>query len=370
MTGARQTGRISIAVHGGQLLQPVPGGIGRYIRAILERLGSVGIDAIAFAAGARPPGLAPNVPWIDLGRPHGSVRYELWHRLRRGAPVPPADLVHAPSLAVPPAGRTPLVVTVHDIAFMRIPHVTTSRGVRFHTRGLDIARRDATLIIVPSAFTRRELEREGFAPDRLQVAQFGVDPPVPRDPEELAATVERAGVRPPYVLTVGTLEPRKDLRTISDAVAQLRTRYPSLTFVAVGPRGWKDVSGLDRSFVRVLGEQPWRVVDALYRRAEAFCVASLYEGFGLPALEAMARGVPTIVTTGSAMEEFVHGAGMLFAPGDVDACVQAIDRVLNDERYRDELRRASRARAAELTWDRSAEAHARAYARALTRAHS
>jgi glycosyltransferase involved in cell wall biosynthesis len=84
----------------------------------------------------------------------------------------------------------------------------------------------------------------------------------------------------------------------------------------------------------------------------------------------MARGAPTVVTTGSAMEEFVRGAGMLFPPRDVDACVQAIDRLLDDEDYRDDLRRASRARAAELTWDRSAEAHARAYARALTRAHS
>jgi glycosyltransferase involved in cell wall biosynthesis len=361
---------MKVAFHAGQLLQPVPGGIGRYSRAILDRLSSVGVDPIAFAAGARPAGLASSVPWIDLGSPHGSVRYEMWHRFRRPAVRLPADLVHAPSLAIPPAGRTPLVVTVHDIAFRRIPEVTTRRGVRFHTRGLEVARRDAALIIVPSAFTRQELEREGFAPDRLQVAQFGVDPPVPRDPEELDATIERAGVRPPYVLTVGTIEPRKDLGTISDAVAQLRTRYPGLTFVAVGPRGWGKVSGLDRSFVRVLGEQPWRVVDALYRRAEVFCVASMYEGFGLPALEAMARGAPTIVTSGSAMEEFVRGAGMLFPPRDVDACARAIDRVLDDEPYRDEVRRASRARAAELTWDRSAEAHARAYARALTRARS
>ena len=82
------------------------------------------------------------------------------------------------------------------------------------------------------------------------------------------------------------------------------------------------------------------MVDALYRRAEVFCVASLYEGFGLPALEAMARSAPTIVTTGSSMEEFVTGAGMLFPPRDVDACVQAIDRLLDDEDYRDELRRA------------------------------
>jgi glycosyltransferase involved in cell wall biosynthesis len=361
---------MKVAFHAGQLLQPVPGGIGRYVRAMLARLGDVGVDPIAFAAGARPAGLAQRVPWIDLGSPHGSVRYELWHRLRRPEVRIDADLVHAPSLAVPPVGALPLVVTVHDIAFARIPQVTTPRGVRFHTRGLEVARREAVSIIAPSAFTGRELEREGFASDRIQVVQFGVDPPAPRDPEEIDATVARAGVRRPYVLTVGTVEPRKDFITISNAVMQLRTRHPGLTLVVVGPRGWGQVGGLDRSFVRVLGSQPWHTVDALYRRAEAFCVASLYEGFGLPALEAMARGAPTIVTTGSAMEEFVRGAGMLFPAGDVDACIQAIDRVLDDEETRDELRRASRARAAELTWERSAEAHARAYARALTRARS
>src|SRR6266513_2199001 len=151
---------MKVAFHAGQLLQPVPGGIGRYVRAMLARLGDVGVDPIAFAAGARPAGLAQRVPWIDLGSPHGSVRYEMWHRFRRPAVRLPADIVHAPSLAVPPAGPIPLVVPVHDISFRRIPQVTTPRGVRFHTRGLDVARRDATLIIVPSAFTRQELERE------------------------------------------------------------------------------------------------------------------------------------------------------------------------------------------------------------------
>src|ERR1700730_11957443 len=92
-----------VAFHAGQLLQPVPGGIGRYSRAILDRLSSAGVDPIAFAAGARPAGLASSVPWIDLGSPHGSVRYEMWHRFRRPAVRLPADLVHAPSLAITPA---------------------------------------------------------------------------------------------------------------------------------------------------------------------------------------------------------------------------------------------------------------------------
>jgi glycosyltransferase involved in cell wall biosynthesis len=333
---------------------------------MLDHLGHAGARPIAFAAGARPASLPVEVPWIDLGGPHGSVRYELWHRLRRPVVRVPADLVHAPSLAVPPVGAVPLIVTVHDVAFARMPEVTTRRGARFHARGLELARRDATLVLTPSEFTRRELEREGFASDLVHVVPFGVDAPVARSDDDLDETIARAGVRRPYVLTVGTIEPRKDLPTLSDAVARARTRHPGLTLVVVGPRGWGEIAALDRTFVRVLGAQPWRVVDALYRRADAFCVSSLYEGFGLPALEAMARGAPTIVTTGSSMEEFVRGAGVLFPPRDVDACVDAIDRVLDDEPFRTELSTAGQARAREMTWQRSAEAHVRSYQHAVS----
>jgi glycosyltransferase involved in cell wall biosynthesis len=362
---------VKVAFHAGQLLQPVPGGIGRYERAMLAHLPDEGVDPIAFAAGPRPRNLAPRVPWVDLGAPRGSVRYELWHQLRRPVVQLDVDLLHAPSLAIPPAPTgVPLVVTVHDLAFVRMPEATTKRGVRFHARGLAIARKEAALIITPSAFTRVELEREGFDPGRLHVAQFGVDPPAPRDPDEIDAAVASAGVRAPYILTVGTVEPRKDLPTLVRAVAQVRASHPTLTLVVVGPRGWGEVPELDRAYVRVVGAQRWAVVDALYRRADAFCVSSLYEGFGLPALEAMARGAPTITTTGSSMEEFVRGAGLLFAPRDVDGCARELERVLGDPDLREELRRSGRARAAELNWERSTEAHARAYARAYTHGRS
>ncbi len=362
---------IRVAFHTGQLLQPVPGGIGRYERAMLARLPALGVEPIAFAAGDRPPGVAPRVPWINLGAPHGSVRYELWHRTRRPVVRIDADLMHAPSLAIPPAPRgMPLVVTAHDIAFLRVPNATTSRGLHFHRRGLDLARRDASLVIVPSEFTRTELEREGFADDRIAIARFGIDPPTVRTDDDIDATVTNAGVRRPYVLTVGTVEPRKDLPTLVRAVARVRKDHPELHLVVVGPRGWGDVPELDRSFVRVLGGQPWTVVDALYRRAEAFCVASLYEGFGLPALEAMARGAPTITTTGSSMEEFVRDAGLLFEPGDEEACGEAIASVIDDAALRARIVDRSSTRAARLTWEGSAEAHVRAYERAVASARS
>ncbi|HEV7525629.1 MAG TPA: glycosyltransferase family 1 protein [Acidimicrobiia bacterium] len=355
---------MKVAVHAGQLLQPVPGGIGRYEIALLRRLPDLGVHAVAFAAGPRPRSVARRVPWVDLGPPRGSLRYELWHRLQRPRVLIEADVVHAPSLAVPPVRGRPLVVTAHDIAFRRLPEVTTRRGVTFHTRGLALARRHATLIIVPSKFTAQELEREGFETDRIAVVPFGVDQPVPRDPDEIDRAVARAHVKPPYILTVGTVEPRKDLPTLVRAVDRLRRTRPDLTLVVVGPRGWGEVTGLDRSFVQAIGAQPWSVLDALYRRADAFCLASKYEGFGLPAVEAMARGVPTIATTGSALEEIVQGAGRLFTPGDAEACAVQIERVLDDTSLRTELVRAGLVRAAGLNWDHCAEGHVRAYSRA------
>jgi glycosyltransferase involved in cell wall biosynthesis len=356
-----------VACHAGQLLQPVPGGIGRYVRELLARLPDAGVEPIAFAAGGRPRNVPARVPWIDLGRPSGSVRYELWHRTRHPIVRLDVDVVHAPSLAVPPVRGAALVVTVHDIAFIRFPRNTTRRGVAFHRRGFDIARREAALVLAPSEFTRVELIREGFAPDDVVLAPLGVNRPVPRDPDEIDATVARAGVRAPFLLTVGTVEPRKDLPTIVEALQQLRAHRPDLELVVVGPPGWGDVTGLDRPGVRVLGPQPWRVVDALYRRAACCCIASRYEGFGLPALEALARGAPVIAADDSALTEVVGDAGLLFPPGAVDALTRGVDRVLDDPDLRAQLQRRGPLRAESLTWEASAAAHVEAFRLAADR---
>src|SRR5439155_620243 len=244
--------RMKVAVHAGQLLQPVPGGIGRYVHSLLRVLPAAGVDAFAFAAGARPPGVPRRTVWVDLGPPHGGVRYEMWHRLRRPSLRLDADVVHATSLVVPPVHEAPLVVTVHDVAFLRVPDVTTRRGVSFHRRGLELTRREADLVIAVSAFPR----------------------------------------------------------------------------------------------------------DALLRRANACCIASRYEGFGLPALEAIVRGTPLAAASGSSVEEVVAGAALLFPPGDVDACADALERLLDDDALRAHLAERGRARTGEFTWQLCAETHA------------
>jgi glycosyltransferase involved in cell wall biosynthesis len=356
---------VRVGFHAGQLLQPVPGGIGRYQRALLAHLPDAGVDVVAFAAGGRPRGVDPRVPWIDLGLPHGSVRYEAWHRVGRPLVRLDVDLVHAPSLAVPPVGRTPLVVTVHDVAFARIPDLTTRRGVRFHERGLALARRHAAVVVAISEFTRFELLQQGFPPERVMVARSGVEPPMARTDDDIDQAVASAGVRAPYVLSVGTVEPRKDLPTAVAAVGKLRARHPEVTLVLVGPDGWGDVDGLDAPYVRRLGAQPWHTLDALYRRAAVCCLPSRYEGLGLPALEALDRGAPVVTTTGSALEEVVGGAALLFAPGDVDTCAAAIERILDDAELRDALRRRGPQQAAAYRWNDTAADYVQAYTRAL-----
>jgi glycosyltransferase involved in cell wall biosynthesis len=356
-----------VAWHAGQLLQPVPGGIGLYTTALLTRLEGVGVEAVAFAAGPRPRTMPTRVPWIDLGQPRGSLRYEAWHQLRRPRVNLDTDLVHAPSLAVPPVGRTPLAVTVHDIAFLRVPMVTTRRGKSFHTRGLEIARKEAAIVLTPSAFTRLELIREGFTPDDVVVTPLGVTPPMGRTDDDIDECVRRLGLESPYVLTVGTIEPRKDLPTMVAALERLRRTRANLTLAIVGPRGWGTVTGLDRPGVKVFGELPWRIVDALYRRADAVCIASHYEGFGLPALEALVRGKALVAAENSALAEVVGNAAVLFPTGDVDALTNELDRVLDDEALRAELAARGRARAGEMTWELSAAAHADAYRLALSR---
>jgi glycosyltransferase involved in cell wall biosynthesis len=356
--------RLSVALHAGQLLQPVPGGIGRYARSMIRHLPNVGIDVTAFAAGPRPGGLPQSVPYADLGWPRGSLRYELWHRTRRPTLRVKADVVHAPSLAVPPVRGRPLVVTVHDIAFVRLPRATTPRGIAFHRRGLQLAREHAQLVIAPSLFTRDELLLEGFAPEQLRIAPLGCDPPDQLPDGVVDALVALTGVRSPFVLSVGTVEPRKDLGVAADAVTRLRATR-DVTLVIVGPQGWGEVRGLDRPGVRRLGPVRWEILDSLYRRARACCLPSTYEGFGLPAAEALARGCPVVASGGGAMAEIVGDAGLLCPAGDVGAFSDALATIIDDDEVHGDLARRGPERASQFSWSSSAERHAAVYREAI-----
>jgi glycosyltransferase involved in cell wall biosynthesis len=356
----------SVALHVGQLLQRIPGGIGRYTRALIDQLPPVGVDLSTFAAGDPSVALAGTFPgFVELGRPYAPWRYELWHRFRAPKVRVPADVVHAPSAAIPPVGERPLVVTVHDVAFLRHPELFTKHGVAFHTRSLELTRRHAAAIITPSRFTHDELVREGFDAGRIHVIPHGIAV----GPAPATAETERrlrwVGVESPFVLFVGTVEPRKGIPVLIEAMHAVRARHPDVTLVVVGRPGWGDVAGLDAPYVRRLGSTDDDVLEALYRAAAVVAVPSMYEGFGLPALEAMARGAPVLAADRTSLPEVVGDAGILLDPEAADDWAAAITRILDDPAERARLQEGGVARAAGFTWTASALAHRAAYVAAL-----
>src|SRR3954447_2539550 len=223
-------------LHVGQLLQPVPGGIGRYIVHVARNLPAADVEVMPFGGGAPSTRVQSLIgTTVDLGWPRGPLRYELWHQFRRPRVVLDVDLVHAPSLAIPAVRDVPLVVTVHDVAFLREPEAFTRRGLAFHRRGLEIAHREAAAIITAPRFARDELIDVVFDRDRIHLAPHGVETRVPESAEQMRTRLRAVGLDQPFIVAVGTVEPRKGLDTLARAMADVRVPEPDVQLAVVGP---------------------------------------------------------------------------------------------------------------------------------------
>ncbi len=378
------TGRVVVAVE--QLRRQVPGGIGRYARGLLDGLSGLGGPEVELIA-SRHLGTAadPLSAWgfpvraSVLPAPFLTAAWDLGL-----APVRGARLVHSVSLAAPPVrrrrarGGPPLVVTVHDLAWRAHPDATTRRGRRWHEAALRRALERADAFVVPSNPVADALVGAGADPARVRAIPHGVDHLHEPDAAAAASLLRRLGVVDGYLLTVATLEPRKNLSRLVAAFARAR---PSLDgpwpLVVVGPRGWGEAGVGDTGGVVAAGAVDEGVLAALYRGARAFAYVPLVEGFGLPALEAMACGVPVVasVTVPSAALQPGATAGAAALPGalqpgapagaaalrvdptTVEDIAAALVRASCDDRLRSSLVAQGRALVAPLTWRASAAAH-------------
>lgn len=352
----------------------VPGGTAR---AALEQVRSVAatrrVDQIGVAAKhlkAPPVPWRPAIPVKHLPLPR-KVLYESWNRLRwpgvEGA-TGRVDLVHATGYAVP--RRTcPLVVTIHDVAWRRDPGHFTANGVQFFEGALTRTRDDADLVLCPSNATRDDCAAAGIEQARLRVIPWGMAA-TPASDDAVVRMRARYGLTGRYILAVGTLEPRKNLPRLLEAMTQLP--HDDVVLAVAGPTGWGDALGDlapklgDR--VKFLGFVEPELLPSLYRAAAVVAYPSLWEGYGLPVAEALAQGAPVVTSKGTATEELVAGgAGIAVDPYDPTAIAEAIASVLDDFDFSERLRTAALARAAEHTWEATAIQTVAAYEFAAAR---
>jgi glycosyltransferase involved in cell wall biosynthesis len=349
-----------VAVTLEQCWHRVPGGVARAaldtVAAVAanSRIDQIGVSALHRRAPA--PEWRPSIAVRSLPLPRAAL-YAAWTRFRHPLverATGTVDLVHA-TVHVPSASRAPWVTTAHDLHFLHEPSHFTPRGNRLFLRWLDLTRSEATLVLCPSEATRADCEAAGIDSERLRVVPFGatVAPVAPGEVDRVRRAYE---LERPFVLFVGTVEPRKNLPRLLDAFGRLGDVGADL--VLVGPDGWAE---LPPSNARRLGFVSRADRDALYAAATVVAYPSLREGFGLPVLEAMAQGAAVVTSSTTSTAEVAGEAGLLVDPLDVDAIAGAIGRLLADPDLRGRLGAAARARAATFTWAATAARTVAAY---------
>ena len=312
-------------------------GTARYVRGLVEGLNrrdDLQVKRLAWGGGGRATAAVRDVAWYPLVLPLQARRL---------------DVLHCTTYRAPLRAGLPVVVTVHDLAVMRYPELFTA-WTRAYARTLLLpVLRGATRVLAVSEFTKREVaELAGVAPERIAVAYNAASAEVFR-PDGPSADGD-------YVLAVGTLEPRKNLVRLVDATGRL-----GLELRVAGSRGWGVVE-VGAPHVRWLGRPDDAELAALLRGALCLAYPSLYEGFGIPVLEAMLCGTPVVTSAASAMEEVAAGAAELVDPRDPASIAAGIERAVA---RRAALRASGLERARRFSWDVTAAAATAAYLEAL-----
>jgi glycosyltransferase involved in cell wall biosynthesis len=349
------------------------GGIGRYTRELIAALAEQDQTTayLLFVAGQTPENLpprpGPNFTWTPA-RWSPAWFARIWHRLHVHVPIErwtgPIAVLHAPDFTLPPTQPgTRTLLTVHDLSFVREPWTSTP-DLRAYLNDVvprSVARADR--ILADSQSTKQDLIDIYQTPDeKVFVLYSGVhDRFYPTHDPILAARVRhRHGIGPaPYILSIGTIQPRKNYDRLIEAFHHLNR--PDLQLIIAGAKGWLDdplyrrvreLELVDR--VKFIGYAPDEDLPVLYSGATVFAFPSLYEGFGLPPLEAMACGVPVVVSNRSSLPEVVGNAALMVDPYDIDEITSALTRALDDESLRNTLINRGQLRVQSFTWHTAA----------------
>jgi glycosyltransferase involved in cell wall biosynthesis len=277
----------------------------------------------------------------------------LWSRAGRPPAervLGPFDVLHFSDWMYPPQGSGVRSTMVHDLVPLHFPAWVHQRTRRMHGAKYRNAAQTCDVVMVNSRFTRNDVaETLGIAAEKIHVAHPGVD-------AEFVPTGPHADLGRPYALTVATLEPRKNLTTLVEAHSLLEG--PALALAVAGAAGWGDQPSLDKVGVIRLGYTPHHELPDLYRGASVFVYPSLFEGFGMPVVEAMACGIPCVVSSHASLDEACGDAAVRADPRDPDALARAIERALAE---RDTLVPRGLEHARTFTWLANGRAHLAAW---------
>jgi len=295
----------------------------------------------------------------------------LWYRLHLPLPVElwtgSLDIFHQPDFVLPPTrAQAQTIVTIHDLSFVRLPSFTMPGMLTYLNRWVPYSVKKADHVIAVSKATKQDLiELYQTPPDKISVLYHGITSEFrPIDDETvLQAVRQKYGLHDnPFILTVGTIHPRKNFQRLVEAFAQLQQDVPDLLLVIVGGQGWQCEVVFNEvkrqrvePYVRFLGFADDTDLPALYNAAMVFAYPSLYEGFGLPVLEAMACGTPVVSSNASALPEVVGTAGFLVEPDDVKGLTNHLGNLLINESERERLSEMGLHQAQQFSWEKMAE---------------
>jgi glycosyltransferase involved in cell wall biosynthesis len=355
------------------------GGIRNYVLHLLGALAALGADIDYYVLHSRkdrnPPSPAPNFHPVACWTP-SHHRVERWtlgiEVVRLGL-----DLLHTPDFIPPAFGYRRSVITIHDLNFLYYPKFLTAESHRYYNRQIEWAVLHADHILADSEATKSDLiSLLDVPPAKVTVVHLAAAPAFRPLPEvEARRVVAQYGLEPGFLLFVGTMEPRKNLPGLLQAYRLLlNAEATAAPLVLVGSKGWLYDEVFERVEVLHLTDQvcflhnvPDADLPGLYNAASVLAMPSFYEGFGFPALEAMACGTPVVVASRASLPEVVGDAGMLVNPEDPDDIASALIRVLTEPSLRDQMRERGLAQAARFTWERTARATLAVYQQVMGR---